>query len=275
MAIAVDQASLGTAEPAGASTAALTTSAAVASGGFVILGVWWFSDSQTITGVSDNGPGLTWNIALQGQQTVSSADFIGLVWAQAPSGMSSGTTITVTWDAAVSIPVLGAASFTGVATSSPVEVTDGPLDSLSTASWASSSDALSAGSMLFGLRGSDGGTGNTATHNEAFKHFNAGDGYGIATDYRIEASAGSYTVGGTQSASSSGQVGAIAVLAAAGGGTNATVDMTGVLASATGAGLVPTPGLAFAPGAAAAAAAVVAPPKPRPASPFSEINVRL
>lgn len=42
---------------------------------------------------------------------------------------------------------------------------------------------------------------------------------------------------------------------AGGGGTDATVDMTGVLAAAT--------------------AAVVAPPKPRPANPFAEVNVRM
>ncbi len=60
-----------------------------------------------------------------------------------------------------------------------------------------------------------------------------------------------------------------------GGATNATVDMTGVLAASTAAGLVPVPAMLIAPTIAGATASVVAPPKPRPAAPFSEINIRL
>lgn len=78
----------------------------------------------------------------------------------------------------------------------------------------------------------------------------------VTFEYLTKATAGSVTATYTSSGAGRGAAFVASFKASGGGGgTNATVDMTGVLAAAT--------------------AAVVAPPKPRPAAPFSEINVRM
>lgn len=74
-----------------AATIALTTTAAVPSGGKIILAFAWYHASNVLSSVGDNGPGLDYRIDQQGQQA---NDHLAIVSADAPSGMSSGVVIT-------------------------------------------------------------------------------------------------------------------------------------------------------------------------------------
>lgn len=217
MAIALDQ-SLGTVLlDVSSNTLVLTTTATAASNTCIFLGCHIYdSPASTITSVVDDGPGLTWTVDKEG---LSGLQNLAIVSAQAPSGMASGTDITITWSISRNARIAGAVSFTGVKASG--SIVDGtPLGPTSDASgtWSSGSYAIAAGSIIIGLGASLNLTGSNSPTNpslEAWESINVPDAYGLAMVYRIEASAGSYAVGGTfAGATSSGNI-AVAYLAAA------------------------------------------------------------
>lgn len=218
MAIAVDVANLGTNITASQPTSLdITTTSAVASGGFIVVCGGWFGDNTLTPTVS--GGGLTWTTDKLLVPSGSNSAFIAS--AQAPSGLASSSTITVTWGAPGAVaPTIGAMSFTGVATSSPVDGTSTAGEQSSTTAWATDSQTLTAGSVLIGTcRESASGTGSTpdAGSTEAWDISDGTDNFGQTTCYRIEASSGSYSVSGTWGGStSSGDVG-VAYLADTGG----------------------------------------------------------
>lgn len=266
MAIALDTllGSRGYAPGSSSTSFNFTTTAAVASGAFIVVS-WGYFPTPNASVSSVSGGGLTWTVDKSGIGETGSfpggGTTVGFASAQAPSGLASGTTITVNLSGTTDPDVVvGGASFTGVATSSPVDGTPPSLTGTdgSGTGWATTSQTLAAGSLLVGvcyhpLSGSS--LTNTPT-SPAAEIFDTSDGIGgvAVMEYRVAGSGGSYNVAGTWSGNAQCLFGSVAYLAAA-GGTNATIDMTGVLAGAT--------------------AAVVAPPKPRPAAPFSEINVRM
>lgn len=233
MAITLDKQNIGTAtgDP-GSTTIAFTTSQAVVSSGFIILTVGWFDNGATLTGVADNnGTPLTWTIDKQGKGAVSNSQNSAVVSAQAPSGLASGKIITATFSASVIAREIGGTSFTGVATSTPVEATDGPvtIDGTPSSTYTTNSVAISAGSMLFAATYNE--TTNTtstpATGCTEAIDLNYAGGTTLTSNYRIEASAGSYTVGGTWASGACKSVtNAVAYLAAGGGGGGATVPAT-------------------------------------------------
>ena len=144
MAWAVDRASLGPAagDSGTSTTVALTTNVTVASGAWIEVGVFSFG-SSTVTGVADNGPGLTWtNVAQFANGSTRAAKFR----AYAASGMASGTVITGTYSATTQYRGMGGTSFAGGASNSVIEATTSA--SGSTAAWSASPTAARAGDLV-------------------------------------------------------------------------------------------------------------------------------
>lgn len=195
MAIAIDQVNAGTAvSDAGSTTIAVNTNQTIAAGGFIVASIGWWSATDTLSSLS--GGSLSWNIAVQGKHTSDNTS-AGIAWAQAPSGLASGTTITATFSGSVNGRHIGITSFTGVATSSPVDATS-PLNSQTAAIWTTGSTALSAGSVLVGTSHlPTGGSSTTVSPSLEALDWTDGADTSQATGYRIEASAASYTVSGT------------------------------------------------------------------------------
>lgn len=226
MSIVVDHTSIGSvAADSSASSIPLTTTSAVSSGGFVVLMFGWYdTGSSTLTGVSDNsGSPLTYTIDKQAVDSSNSAH-LAIVRAQAPSGLPSGTVITgALSSAAMGGRAAAGISFTGVATSSPVDGTPPALQNIvSSSAWTSGSVALSAGSVLVALTyefNTDMTSTPTSPSIEIFD-VNGGPGsFGASGAYRIEPSAGSYSVAGTWSSTTDGATIAVPYLAATGGGS--------------------------------------------------------
>jgi hypothetical protein len=227
VAIAIDVADLGKngADPS-STTIAFTTTSAVASGGFIVVSVGWFDPATNLSSVA--GGSLTWTIDKQGRTANPASSNSALVSAQAPAGLASGTTITATFAAGVVARTIGGTSFTGVATSAPVDGTP-PATTGSgltpVAAWASSSATITAGSVLVATTYNE--TGNftntvTSPSLQAVLIPNTASGISQVTCYRVESSAGSYTVAGTWSSNAGWVNNAVAYLAAAGGGGGAT-----------------------------------------------------
>lgn len=234
MAIAIDKASLGTnsGDP-GSTTIALTTSQAVASSGFIVLSVGWFNTGVTLSSVS--GGGLTWTIDKQGQGPGTNMN-AALVSAQAASGLASSTSITATFSASAIARMIGGTSFTGVATSTPVDTTDGPKSvTPATTAWTTNSVAISAGSVLIATAYAETTNSSSTVTSPSIEalDWNYAGGVTQTTCYRIESSASSYTVAGTWATSMQSDTVAVAYLAAAGGGggggtTQQTLMLRGV-----------------------------------------------
>lgn len=236
MAIAVDRASIGThTQDNSATTIAIaSTTNAVASSGFIVVFVGIADKSVTLSSVS--GGSLTWTVNKTHVYPGAGGGFLscGIASAQAPSGLAAGSTITATLSAGAA-RTISAMSFTGVATSSPVDTT-GQSDDGGAAgtSWATGNVSLAAGSVLVTNAWSDAGdTNSTATTGtEANEAFDPDDNFGHAGFYNIGTSAGNYANAGTWGASSRWITASVAYLAAGGGGTDATVG--GVPAIAAG-----------------------------------------
>jgi hypothetical protein len=108
----VDQASLGNAQGAGGTSAtiALTTTATVAAGGWIFVGVSHFNASATFSSLANTGAAVTWtNVQLANNGGVRSA----LIKGDAPSGLASGSVITATFSATTNERRICASSFIG------------------------------------------------------------------------------------------------------------------------------------------------------------------
>lgn len=203
MAITLD-ANLGTFFQASTSaTVSLTTTNAVAAGGFIVIGILGFDTSANLTGVA--GGGLTWTIDKQ-ERPVGGSNPVALhtavASAQAPAGLAASTVITATWDAStVQARMIGGTSFTGVATSLPVDGTPtGPTSGIASTAWATPSYPIAAGSMIYAVcwaENTDTGSTPTSPSLEAWQTQDTTNDYGSVANYRIETNAAPYTVAGT------------------------------------------------------------------------------
>lgn len=224
MMIVIDQPNIGTRMPcADNSTLTLTTTATVASGGFIVFFAHWFLTGRVLSSVT--GGGLSWNIDVQGFDAADPNMNAAIVSAQAPAGLASGTVLTATWDGTASSISLGAMSFTGVKTSSPLDTTAAALAvTPAAAGWTTRSASIQAGSALVATSWDQDGISGTSTPTapslEAFDVLDCGVNVKTAA-YRIESSAGSYTVAGTYSSNTrSVTVGAAYLAEPAGGAQN-------------------------------------------------------
>jgi hypothetical protein len=231
MAVAIDKSSLGISYSAASSNSIqFTTSQAVASGGFIVVVGGWFGDnSLTVSGVS--GGSLSWSVDKQ-PNGGSLPYSVFIASAQAPSGLASSTTITASLSGSTgSALFIGGLSFTGIATSSPVDGTPtGPTEATTTAAWSTPSYAIAAGSVIVAACLGEGTSANNAPTSpslEGPENDQAGDTIALVAEYRIETSAGSYTVAGTWSAGVSTRNVAVAYKAAAGGGGGSGLTIVG------------------------------------------------
>lgn len=216
MAIAIDQATIGSkVDEVNRSTYTLTTSAAVASGGFVVLGFQTLDSPTTINTITDNGPGLSWSVD---KTSASTGWRFCIASAQAPSGMASGTVISVALSASGIVGVLGGCSFTGVKTSSPVDGTPLGPTVVSAQAWSTGNYTVQAGSVIVGYCvNNTNGSANTPTAPslEVFEGAASGNDFGGTMEYRIESSAGSVPVAGSWGTSATTINIGVAYLAAA------------------------------------------------------------
>lgn len=217
MTIVVDQANIGTfGDDTSATTIALTTTQNVASNGFIVLPVGWGDATKTLSSVS--GGSLTWTIDKQGNAGNGSNGCSAIVSAQAPSGLASGTVITATYSGATVGRAIGGTSFTGVATSTPLDTSSGPTDFAATTAWTTASTTIAAGSVLVGVAHCT-NTNDTSTITSPsveLQDFGGGAGtFGQTVGSRIEPAGGSVTVAGTWSGSEQGTTNAAAYKAAA------------------------------------------------------------
>lgn len=218
MAVAVDQSNLGHNSAGSGSSISLTTSGTVSAGGFIIIGVAWYG-TQTLSSVTVGGSAGT--VEKQGGGTTDANAHTAECWFQATSGLAASSTITATFSSGTTDPSISAMSFTGVATSSPVDTSSGPTNTPST-SWTSGAMTLAAGSVAvsvamstsFGSPTSTPGSGMTEATD-----FDDADGNGQTIAYHIDSgSGGSFTCSGTWSVNNGGVVNAVAYKSAAGGG---------------------------------------------------------
>lgn len=198
MAIAIDLTTIGSQITDSSSTTySFTTTGAVASNGFIVLGFHCVDGPTSIVSVADNGPGLTYTVDKSGFGSFS--NFGAIISAQAPAGMASGKIITITINTGGVSALFGGCSFTGVKTSSPVDGTVlGPTNTSAATAWTTGNYAVAAGSVIVGYCiNTTNASANTPTAPslENYEGNNGAD-FGGAMEYRIESGSGSVPVAG-------------------------------------------------------------------------------
>jgi Abnormal spindle-like microcephaly-assoc'd, ASPM-SPD-2-Hydin len=203
--------SLGTkTENANGATMTLTTSGAAVAGARVFVFVSWTHSTRTLTSVT--GGGLTWTVDRQQKATGNNAR-VAIASAAAPTGLASGVVLTATFSGPVTHGLIAAASFTGVATTAPVDAT-GSATGTGTA-WSGSVTTTNANDLVLGFSTIDANATSAPTApNTEIHDFGNTSYYGWATSvYRIETTTGTKTVNGTWS-SSSGSTGSVTIVVA-------------------------------------------------------------
>jgi hypothetical protein len=175
-------------------TITLTTSAAAASRSRAFVFVNWNNGTRTLASVT--GGGLSWTIDRQAKDTSNYRGAIAS--ADAPAGLPSGTVITATFSAAVTHGLIAAASFTGIASTSPLDAANNCAQG-GVAAWTCSVTTTNASDLVLGWSGIDANTTSTAAApNTEIHDFGDVNYHGWATSaYRIESSSGSKTVNGS------------------------------------------------------------------------------
>jgi len=199
---------------ANSATMTLTTSGAAAANSRVFLFISWTHSTRTLTSVS--GGGLTWTVDRQ-QKAAGNNSRVAIASAPAPAGLANGTVLTATFSGPVVHGLIAAASFTGIATTSPVDVT-GSATASGTA-WSASAATTNANDLVLGFTTIDANATSTPTApNIEINDFGVTSYYGWATTvYRIESTTGTKTVNGTWS-TSSGATGGVTIVVAYRGG---------------------------------------------------------
>jgi hypothetical protein len=155
MALAIDQTSLGTNSGGAGTTIALTTTAAVAAGGRIVVFVM---GSVSVSGITDsNGNTYAQDRAHTNGNTIS-------MWsAHSTSTLASSSTITVTYSSSSNPRMVSASSFLDVPSSSAVDQVNS-RSSFNSTTWNTSSVTPSeAPSVVVGLSWSGGAATTTST----------------------------------------------------------------------------------------------------------------
>jgi hypothetical protein len=181
-------------ENASSATMTLTTSAAAAPNTRVFVLVDWYQTSRTLTSVS--GGGLTWAVDVQAIDPTRY--HAAIASANAPIGLAAGTVITATFSGSVVHGLIAATSFSGIASTSPLDATS--TNTLGTgASWTGSVTTTNPSDLVIGWSGIDGATTSTPTAPNIEIHDLSNSDYweSETSVYRIESTPGSKTVNGT------------------------------------------------------------------------------
>lgn len=195
MAIAFD-ANLGTVKE----SATLTTTAAAAAGSRVLLFGFYF-DGGGATCNGGSGGGLTW--VADDNYVNASGNTLFVASADAPSGLASSTVITPSFTSAVDFgPGLAAVSFTGMATGASGYVDVVATDKENTSNpWTTNNVVTTdADTLLIGLAMSDAASSVATAPYTEIHDWNSEGSNRTTSVYRIVASAGTYTPGGSWAA---------------------------------------------------------------------------
>lgn len=162
-------------------TLAITTTAAVPADSKIWVVFSYFAASATAPTVA--GGGLTWTVD---STTANGSSRCGLAWADAPAGLASSSTITLTIPSGSSVyhqSMYATGAGSGAATARNSGTT-------ATAAWSSGSVAVPSGSVLIGVGdngdASGGNSSNTPSggNTEVHDQFIAGDG-GTTSCYQL------------------------------------------------------------------------------------------
>lgn len=191
---------VGTKAQASSTTASLVTSATVASGALIVVGVGFFAASGAgVTASVTTAAGLTW---ANTTQTVSGALHGYLFYAYAASGLASGSTITWTASSSGNDWLIGAASFLGMETTPTLLASNGAA--ASSGNWSSGSIAAGETNLGVVMAFEDGSGTATATCTapvtELIDFNNAGQNEAFVFGYDL-ASGSTATLAGTWSSS--------------------------------------------------------------------------
>ena len=180
----------------------MTTSKAASAGTRVFAFVNWSSGSSTLASVS--GGGLTWTVDQQVKGVYSNYR-VAIASAYAPSGLPSGTILTATFSASSVHGDMAAASFKGIASSSPVDVAVKATQNAVT-NWSASITTVNPNDLVLGASIFDGQVTNAATApNVLIQTFQNVNFYSALTsEYQIATTAGAKTVNGTWTGNTSG-----------------------------------------------------------------------
>jgi len=158
------------------------------------------------------GGGLTWTIDRQAQDA---RNFHGAIAsATAPTGLAAGTVITANFSAPVTKGLIAAASFTGIASASPLDASGSNVQA-GVAAWTASVTTTNANDLVLGWSGINAQATSTATAPNVEIHDVRNSAYSesATSAYRIESTAGVKAVNGTWS-QPSGATANITVVAA-------------------------------------------------------------
>lgn len=198
-----------------ASTVTFNTTATVPPGGKVVCFVGWFG-TATLSSGSDNGTvPLTWRVAVQ---VVNASNSFGIMEADAPQGLASGTTITATFSAATPDSRYIAGVYAAGVQSGAAITTR--TDTTGTTSWTTGARTIPNGGIAFGGCREDGiSTTNTAAGSFTEVHdFNIAGDSAMCSEWRYGIGS-SNPVAGTWAAAPTNNAAAIVVWAMAEEGT--------------------------------------------------------
>jgi hypothetical protein len=175
----------------------LTTTAAATAGSRVFVFVDWTNSTRTLTSVA--GGGLSWTVDVQAKATNSNIRQ-AIASARAPSGLASGTVITATFSGSVVHGLISAASFTGIAATTPLDVVANATQAGVT-NWSCTVTTTNPNDLVLGWSTIDANATSTpTTPNTEIHDFGDVNYYGWATSvYRIENSTGAKTLNGVWS----------------------------------------------------------------------------
>jgi hypothetical protein len=198
------------AQNASASTIKLTTSAAAVTGSRVFVFVDWWSASGTLSSLS--GGGLTWSV--DGQVKDSTGYHTAIASAGATNGLAAGSVLTATFSQSVLSGLISAASFTGIAPSSPLDVSSANLQD-GVRAWTGSVTTTNANDLVLGWSGIDKNTTNTAAspNIKLFDFGNGPFGESATAEYQIVTATGGKTVNGSWGSASGATANSTVVVA--------------------------------------------------------------
>jgi hypothetical protein len=178
----------------------MNTTAAAVAGSRVFVFVNWSNATRILGSVS--GGGLTWSVDYQAKATNGNTR-AAIVSAPAPSGLPANTQLKASFSGSVSHGLIAAASFTGVALSSPLDGT-GTTTQGAVASWSCTLTTTNPRDVVLGWSGINANTTSTPTAPSLEIHDFGDAGYvqWANSDYRIESTAGAKTVAGTWASTS-------------------------------------------------------------------------
>ncbi len=247
-------ANLGQAYALGGSTVNThTTTATAAAGSTIILGLRGYSGGTNNAALTVTGGGLTWSVDKTIYLTGGDKDNFFIASAYAPSGLASGSTITMTTDFGLLDVLTFASSFTGIASSNRVDQSNAQWSTSSSLSWNSGNvTTTNANDLLFGATFFD-LSSTTFTPGAGFGeiHDYTSTGMSIESVYQVLNSTGTYAASGTADTQASGSRAQAAVAYKAAGGIQTKVGSFNVPASTgnkaiTGVGFQPKAILLFA-----------------------------